>query len=330
MQSAYLRMAGCRFAQPYLEGRSVAYLEGEEPGHVSPRLIEASGSLTILHESDSYPGPADKEVRHQRVMLPDLPYPDGYFGAVVAFGVVEGRKDPGALIREVARVLGEEGTLLLCTPDKQAYSNDRNLRDPGHRRTLHVPELRQLLEEHFRGVRLYRAGAVAGGLVSELEEGVSSGPVETSGVPAGDFILAICGAEEAGEGPRLTLDEEGLAFEELEEARQEAELLRAEIRQMQQTEVQSFRDALKLERERVSRLGSDLENSQRRLGELQGRLEDREASSKRLSDENAGLKARDGRLREHLRQIEESRTWRMLGLYRRLREALRGTDGQGR
>lgn len=322
-------MAGCRFAQPYLEGRSVAYLDGEGPGHSSPRLLEEAGSVTVLHESDSYPGPTDKKVSHQRVMLPDLPYPDGYFGAVVAFGAVEGRRDPEAVIREARRVLGEEGTLVLCTPDKQSYANDHNLRDPRHRRTLYVPELRELLEKHFREVRLYRIGAVTGGLVSGLEEEDSSMPVETTGVPAGDFVLAVCGPEAAKESPRLILDRDGLAFEELEEAREEAELLRDEIRQMQQTEVQSFRDALKLERERVSRLGSDLEDSQRRLGELKDQLEDRAAQSKRLSHENATLKARNGRLRERLRRIEASRTWRALSLYRRLRATLRGS-GQGR
>lgn len=281
--------------------------------------------MTVLSESglDHEPG-----LKHQKVVLPDLPYPDGYFGAVVAFAVVEGREEPEAVIREARRVLDGDGTLVLCTPDKQAQANDRNLGDPRHRRSLYVPELRELLEKHFREVRLYRIGAVTGGLVSELEEAGSGAAVETTGVPAGDFVLAICGSEAAGESPRLVLDGDGLAFEELAKAREEAELLEAEVRQMQETEVQAFRDALKLERERVAKLGSEMDDSRRRLGELRGRLGEAETRSKKLSEENSRLKAANGRLRKRLQRIEASRTWRVLGLYRRLMKVLRG-PGRG-
>lgn len=320
-KSLYLRMAACRFARPHLEGRSVAYLEGGEPGYAPALLAGTAGPVTVLGEFDPPREPAEVGLTYQRVVLPDLPYPDGYFGAVVAFGVVEGRPEPEAVVREASRVLGEDGTLVLCTPDKQAHSNERNRRAPIHRRALYIPELRELLENHFREVRLYRIGAVTGGLVSDLEE-ASAGTAETAGAPAGDFVLAICGPEASAESPRLFLDKDGLAFEELEEARGETELLRTEIRQMQETEVRAFRDALALERSRASRLGRELEESQ-------GHLEDQRARSTRLSEENSRLKAVNGRLRGRLKQIEASRTWRVLGLYRRLMKALRGSVRSG-
>lgn len=330
-ESAYVKLALERLALSHLKGRSVAYIEGGAPPRPGPRLIDAADAVTVLHESDESDESAGTEdaeakVNRQRVMLPHLPYPDGYFGAVVMLGALEEGGEPEALIRETRRVLAEAGTLVLGTPDKQAYANDRNLRDPEHRRTLYVPELRELLERNFREVRLYRTGAVAGGLVTDLEEVATNVTVDATDSQMGDYVLAVCGPAAEAETPCLALDEEATAFEELSEARREAELLRAEIRQMQYTEVQSFRDALKLERERVSKLGSNLGSQERLVGELEARLEDRERAAKSLLDENEALKARNGALRKRLQRIEESRTWRALGLYRRLRAFLRNSS----
>lgn len=334
-ESAYVKLALERLALSHLKGRSVAYIEGGAPPRPGPRLIDAADAVTVLHESDESAGTEDAEakVNRQRVMLPHLPYPDGYFGAVVMLGALEEGREPEALIRETRRVLAEAGTLVLGTPDKQAYANDRNLRDPEHRRTLYVPELRELLERNFREVRLYRTGAVAGGLVTDLEEVATNVTVDATDSQIGDYVLAVCGPKAEVETPFLVLDEEATAFEELSEARREAKLLRAEIRQMQYTEVQSFRDALKLERERVSKLGSNLGSQERLVGELEARLEDRERAAKSLLDENealkartGALKARNGALRKRLQRIEESRTWRALGLYRRLRAFLRNSS----
>lgn len=240
VESTYLRLAVERLARPYLEGRAVAYIGDGELEEISSGLIEAAKMMTILHASDGLTGADNDKLVHQRVMLPSLPYPNGYFEAILAFGVLEGREGPEATIREIRRVLGGGGPLVLCTPDKQAYANKRNLRDPEHRRTLYEPELRELLDAHFENVRLYRAGAVAGGLVYGRGNVETSLAVDAVDARAGDHLLAICGPVAEIENPILVLGQDGLVFEELSEARRETDLLKAEIRQMQQTEVQSF------------------------------------------------------------------------------------------
>jgi SAM-dependent methyltransferase len=316
-EDAYLRLAGFSLAKPYVEGRSVAYLEGGDPGYGARTLSQAAESVTLLSEFGvSGETAASSGMRRQKVVLPDLPYPDDYFGAVVAFGVLEKQRDPEALIREMRRVLEPEGSLVLCTPDKQAHANELNLRDPASRRELYVPELEELLQRHFPQARLYRIAAVAGGLIFRPGGDLSTAPEGSAEAPASRFVAAVCAPETPEQKPRLVLDPEDSVFREADLAREEAALLRREIEEMQSTEVQAFRDALGLERGRVAQIRSSLE-------ERSKALEDREERLKEVWAGKETLEARNKRLQGRLQQIESSRAWRLLGLYRRLRGALK-------
>jgi hypothetical protein len=68
--------------------------------------------------------------------------------------------------------------------------------------------------------------------------------------PTTRSIIAVCtdAAElEQEEQPYLLLDRDRRVFDEREEYAEDVELMRAEIRQMQETEVQAFVDALKVQ-----------------------------------------------------------------------------------
>jgi SAM-dependent methyltransferase len=295
-EAVYRRLAVCRFVRPHVEGGSVAYLDEEESGKGGLLLAAWAGTVTRLSDS-----PAPREcnapnLEHHRVKLPHLPYPDGYFDAVVAPEVLEAVESPEALVREAKRVLAPDGTFVLSAADRQAHANALGLRGERHRRELYVPEIRALLEEHFEAVNLYGLGAISGGLVTAPGADLSRAAAET--LEPGDepdsasptrFVLAVCGGSglPRQETPLLLLDPNGGIFDESRKAREHVELLEAEIVQMQSTEVQAFRDALRLERGRVSR-----------------------------------LEAREKKLAARLREIEGSRAWRLLGLYRRVRSLL--------
>ncbi len=134
---------------------------------------------------------------------------------------------------------------------------------------MYVPELRELLERHFGQIRIYRQAAVAGGLVFPVSEEVTGAPVETARFSLTDprlgvgplvtrSVIAVCSdaAEVLGEEeqPYLLLDRDRRVFDECEERAEDIELLRGEIRQIQETEVQAFIEAVKVRQTLVREL----------------------------------------------------------------------------
>jgi SAM-dependent methyltransferase len=221
----------------------------------SPEAIELASGL--------YPAP---NVSYRRVDLPGLPLADGSFDLVVAFGVVEHLESPGDLAREARRVLKEDGVLLISAVDRQTNTNDRDRGSIDGRREMYVPELRELLQRHFGFVRIFRQGAVAGGIVFPVTEEVSGARVESTRFSLSDHnlnveplttrsVIAVCSDTLAAEEqPYLLLDSERRVFDECEERAGDVELLRDEIRQMQETEVQAFVDAIKVRKSLIQEL----------------------------------------------------------------------------
>ena len=266
-EATYDRLTGYGFARRYVRGKIVADVGWEEIGYGSRLLAETAESVVGLANSPeaveqasaAYSAP---NVSYQRVNLSELPYSESYFDAVVAFGVVENLEHPEDLVREVKRVLKKDGVLVVSARDKQASTNDHDRGGVGGQRGMYVLEFRELLERHFEHVRVYRQGAVSGGFVFPASEEATGVPVESARFsltepdlgtvpPTTRSAIAVCGDTEAlggqEEQPYLLLDRDRRVFDEREEYAEDVELMRAEIRQMQETEVQAFVDALKVQ-----------------------------------------------------------------------------------
>ncbi len=215
----------------------MADIGGEEIGYGLRLLAQSAESVTA-------------------VALSELP--EGRFDVVVAFRVIEDLEHPQELVVEAKRLLKEGGVLLISIADKkQTAVNDRAGIDGGGR-GMYVPEFRELLERHFEHVRLYRQGAVAGGLVFPLSEELtgatvpvesirlsSSGPHLGMESPMTRSVMAVCSDDaeaHVGEEERayLLVDRDRRVFDESEERAEDVELMQDEIRRMQETEVQDF------------------------------------------------------------------------------------------
>ncbi len=266
-EAVYDRLTGYGFARRYVAGKIVADIGREEVGYGAHLLAETAESVVGLVD---LPEAADlasavycaPNTSWRRVDLTELPYSEGYFDVVVAFGVVENLEHPEDLVREVKRVLRHDGALVISAPDQQTNANERNRRGIAGRHQMYVPEFRELLERHFEHVHIYRQGAVAGGFVFPAFSEVTGVPVESARfsltdptlgaeLPTTRSVIAVCGdAEGLGqkEQPYLLLDRDRRVFDESEEHAEDVELMRGEIQQMQETEVQAFQDALKLHR----------------------------------------------------------------------------------
>lgn len=303
-ENAYRRLAGYRFAQRYIEGKSVAVICLEDVGYEANLLAGVAESVEGLTSSPEaveqaqafYPAP---NTRYERANLPELPYSGEHFDVVVAFEVIETLDYPHDLISEAKRVLKKDGVLLLSTPNKQVYSNQRNHADPEHRREMYVPELREMLERSFEQVELYRQTAVAGALIFKDSANLSGGSIESArssisepaiseDSPEADFVVFVCSdsalAEGEDERPYLLLDRDRRLLEECADHREDIKLLRDEIRDMEQTEIQAFQDTLRFR-----------------------------------NTELTHLRTKNKELQTHVQNIENSRAWQLLRAYRRLR-----------
>ncbi len=278
-EAAYDRLTGYGFARRFVNGKVVADIGHEVVGYGSGLLAQTAESVVALTGSPvaldlaSHLHPAPN-LTHQRVDLPTLPYPDGHFDVVVAFGALEELEHPEELLGEAKRVLKEDGgVLLLSILDKRADIN----RADG--RGMYVEQLRELLGRYFGVVRLYRQGAVAGGFIfpDAGEEGASSEDAAAVAVEVTRFseaapalgrlgaqipttrsIIAVCSEaagnlaqeeEEEEKQAYLLLDHERGVFEESEELAEDVELMLGEIEQMQESEVQAFLEAIRVQRQ---------------------------------------------------------------------------------
>ena len=338
-EDRYNHMTLYGFARRYVEGKAVAAIGRDGLGYGARLLAETAGSVTGLADSSetiektstAHPAP---NVSYGKVSLPDLPYPDDTFDVAVVFQVIERSNRPEDLVREAKRVLKGDGLLLISTPDRQTYSNDRDYRDPNHKSEMYVPEFRELLGRHFEKVRLYRQGAVAGGLVFESDEELSAVPVESAPFhsvnpspgfepPVTHYVMAVCGGPEAPEHesrqPYLLLDRGRSIFDEHDAHRADVELLREEIRHMQETEVQAFHEAVESRNAEIRRLRARERGLSARTQNLEGRVRAQESRARNLESRARNLENRVRNLTTHIHNIESSRAWRLLTLYRRLR-----------
>ncbi|MDQ3910770.1 MAG: class I SAM-dependent methyltransferase [Actinomycetota bacterium] len=266
-EAAYDQLTAYAFARRYVEGRTVAVIGQVEVGYGSRVLAETAGSVTGLSgtqeavdlASTIYSSP---NVSYQRVALPKLPFSGDRFDVMIALGTQD-HEHLETLVTEAKRVLKQDGLIIVSARDKQTNTNGRNRKGADGQPEMYLTEFRDLLGRHFRHVDIFRQGAVAGGLVFPASEEAAGASVESARFSLADphfsarapttrSVIAVCSdtAEALGreERPYLLLDRDRRVFDECAERAEDIELMRSEIRQMQETEVQAFVDALKVRR----------------------------------------------------------------------------------
>jgi SAM-dependent methyltransferase len=305
-EEAYDALTSYRFALRFVGGKSVAdVVRDAGTGYGSRLLSPAAESVVALtgspeaaeRASSVYPAP---NLEYRSADLPKLPHEADRFDVVLAFGTLADLEEPEVLVSEARRVLRPDGVFLVSVPDRRSPGGA----DP---RGMYDTELRELLERRFDEVRLYRQGAVSGGLVyrdggdedgGDVRVGSArfsvTDPAFGAGLPALPHLLAVCAkgdvpAEE--EGPFLLLDRDRRVFHEWRDRDEDLELLRDEIQRLQTTEVQAFQDTLKFQRSEIAYLRA-------------------------LQIQNEILKRR-------VHELENSTVWRMFGPYRSLMARIR-------
>jgi len=90
----------------------------------------------------------------------NLPFDDGSFDAVVSFETIEHLPIDAQerFLREIARVLSADGTLIISTPNKKEYSDASDYKNEYHIREFYESEFVNLLKEYFPQVKMMYQG----------------------------------------------------------------------------------------------------------------------------------------------------------------------------
>lgn len=134
--------------------------------------------------------------------IQSLPLASSSVDAVTCFEAVEHVENPRAVVEEVVRILRPGGLLLVSTPNKAVYADQRDYNNEFHIHEFYLPDLELLLGEYFAERELVGQRVVAGSLTWRLED-------STAGVHSKDDVgvLVAPGFHESGTTERPTMVE---------------------------------------------------------------------------------------------------------------------------
>jgi SAM-dependent methyltransferase len=201
------------FARRFAPGRTV--LDAAcGTGYGSAMLAEASRSVVgvdIARDALDYAAEHFRapNLRFAQADCLTLPFPADRFDLVVAFEIIEHLDAVDAFLAELRRVLDASGVLVLSTPNRLYYTDDRGEINPFHRKEFSYPEFDEVLRPHFAHRAILFQNHVAGLAISGpdaewngsalsadcfFQEETGSSGAEASRRGA-HFFVAVCSAQ---------------------------------------------------------------------------------------------------------------------------------------
>ena len=161
----------------------------------------------VTHAQSRYG--AQINLRFARGDATALDLPTASFDVVTSFETLEHVHAHDELVAGFARVLTDDGLLLISSPDKLAYSDISGFRNEFHVRELYRDELLVLLRRHFPAVRLYGQKLLFQSVLWSLDEGAAKASGYVAGTAAQDgasisdnldyaplYFIAVCSKSE--------------------------------------------------------------------------------------------------------------------------------------
>jgi len=188
------------FARRYVSGKRVldaACGEGYGTALLASAAQQALGvdidAAAIAHAHATHgQGP---NVRYETASVTALPLADASIDVVVSFETIEhiAAAEQTRMLAEFARVLAPGGFLILSSPNRRRYSDERGYRNPFHQRELYREELAAMLAVAFPSCRwFHQTRSFASALWSEEESGetgaggIANGGMRTCEALTGD------------------------------------------------------------------------------------------------------------------------------------------------
>jgi hypothetical protein len=257
------------------------------------------------------------------------------------------------VLTEIARVLSDDGVLVVSTPDRRLYSEVTGQRNPFHEHELTLEELQQLLTEHFPHVAAWGQRTITGSHLHAIDRpqrdtGAADQPDfyleragdewRVAGDPAALYVVALASKAPLPEmADTSTLADCGIELvraKELDTAHAVAER-DAALRLKDDWAAALERERAAHEHERVADGRASREREAQLNEELEQRDQDIAVGRERIVGLGAEIASRDGELaarnaeladaRNLNRRTEESVTWQA---FQRARGRLYGAIGE--
>lgn len=126
----------------------------------------------------------------------DYPFPDKHFDVVTSFEVIEHIRNWSEYLERIDRVLSDTGMLIISSPNRPYYRDERGEINPYHYHEFDLEELDRILAVHFSHRKMFGQNHYGGILIEDYES--DRVQVDSSGGLAGrelgnsHFLLAVC------------------------------------------------------------------------------------------------------------------------------------------
>lgn len=157
----------------------------------------------IAHAEQRYGHSSNLSFR--QVSTEKLPFEDATFDVAVCFEVIEHLESPKTLLPELARIAGDDGVLIISTPNKRLYSDERSFRNEFHLHEFYIEEFRDFLLSQFENVRFFGQRILATSFLWDFDSPISAREFEVvfeldPTLPTADktpeieplYIIAVC------------------------------------------------------------------------------------------------------------------------------------------
>ena len=94
-----------------------------------------------------------------------IPVESNSIDVVISFETIEHHDKHHEMMKEIKRVLVPNGILIMSSPDKKHYSDERNYKNPFHVKELYLNELKELIGKYFINTRFSFQNIFNGSLV---------------------------------------------------------------------------------------------------------------------------------------------------------------------
>jgi GT2 family glycosyltransferase/SAM-dependent methyltransferase len=204
VQVVYEHLHRYLWASRIVAGRRVLDLgsgEGFGAAILADKALEVVGididERTVEHSQLNYAGPGLSFSVGSAIDLSR--FDSGTFGAVVAFEIIEHVSEQEQVLDEIARVLDGDGLLVLSTPDRRLYSEATGQNNAFHVRELSLDELSTLVGDRFAHHAVWGQRTITGSHIGAVSTPGGSGTLGSPGNdrprPSMDFFVERSGED---------------------------------------------------------------------------------------------------------------------------------------